>query len=66
MTKAQANKNIFYFELVSKPNVDIDGVAVSMWKNMSLKQSLVLITSWIFNMGSARDLGLEKEHTLWE
>ena len=30
MTKVQANKNIFYLELSSKPNVDIYGITVSM------------------------------------
>ena len=37
MTKLQVNKNIFYFELSIKPNVVIDGITVSMWKNMSFK-----------------------------
>ena len=32
MTKVQANKNNLYFELSSKPNVDILGITVSMWK----------------------------------
>ena len=32
MTKVQAKKNIFYFELSSKPNFDTVGIAVSMWK----------------------------------
>ena len=32
MTKIQLNKNIFYFELGSKPNVDIFGIEVYMWK----------------------------------
>ena len=32
MTKVQLNKNIFYFELSSKPNVDIIGITLSMWK----------------------------------
>ena len=32
MTKLQVNKNIFYFELSSKPNVYIHGITVSMWE----------------------------------
>ena len=32
MTKVQVDKNIFYFELSSKPNVHIIGTTVSMWK----------------------------------
>ena len=32
MTKVQAKKNIFYFELSSKQNVDIEGITVSMQK----------------------------------
>ena len=31
--KSTSTKNIFYFELSSKNNVDIDGVTVSMWEN---------------------------------
>ena len=30
MTKVQVNKNIFYFEPSSKPNVGIYGITVSM------------------------------------
>ena len=33
MTEVQANKNIFHFELSSKPNVCILGITVSMWKH---------------------------------
>ena len=32
MTKVQVNKNIFNFELISKPNIDIPGITVYMWK----------------------------------
>ena len=31
MTKLQVNKNTSYFELSSKPNVDILGIAVYLW-----------------------------------
>ena len=31
MTKVQVNKNIFYFELSSKPIFDILSITVSMW-----------------------------------
>ena len=34
MKKLQVNKNMFYFELSSKPNVDILGIIVSMWKQL--------------------------------
>ena len=30
--KSKSEKNIFYFEPSSKPNVDIIGITVSMWK----------------------------------
>ena len=30
--KVQVKKNIFYYELSSKPNVYIIGITVSMWK----------------------------------
>ena len=33
MIKVQVKNNIFYFELSSKPDVDILGISVSMWKN---------------------------------
>ena len=32
MTKAQVNNNIYYYEVISKPNVHIIGITVSMWK----------------------------------
>ena len=32
ITKVQVNKNIFYFGLISTPNVDIIGITVSMCK----------------------------------
>ena len=32
MTNVKVNKNIFYFELSSKPNVDILGISFYMWK----------------------------------
>ena len=31
MTKVQVNKNMFYFELSSKSNVDISGITLSVW-----------------------------------
>ena len=37
MKKLQLNKNIFYFELSSKPNFGIVGIAVYMWGNIILK-----------------------------
>ena len=36
MTKVQVNKNIFYFELSSKPNVGILRITVSMWRKHEL------------------------------
>ena len=32
MTKVQVKKNIFYFKLSTKPNVDIIGITLYMWK----------------------------------
>ena len=43
------SEKYFYFELSSKPNVDIVGITVPMRK-MSLKPYSILIMSWIFNM----------------
>ena len=37
MAKVQANKDMFFFELSSKPNVDVVVITVSMWKNIILK-----------------------------
>ena len=31
MTKLQVNKDIFYLGLIRKPNVDTDGITLSMW-----------------------------------
>ena len=58
--------NSFYFELSMKQNIDIYGITVYMQKKMSLKQSSSIIMTRIFNMEVAMDLGIEKEHTLWE
>ena len=32
-TKSRVKKNIFYFEIIIKPNVDIVGITVSVLKN---------------------------------
>ena len=32
MKKVQVKNFIFYFELSSKPNIDIDGIKVLMWE----------------------------------
>ena len=37
MKKLQVNKNIFYFELSSKPNFGIVDIALYMWENIILK-----------------------------
>ena len=42
MTIVQVKK-LIYFELSSKPNIDILGITVSMWKNMTLKPSSLLM-----------------------
>ena len=60
MTKVQVKKNTFYFHLGSKPNFHIFGITVSMWNNMSLKQSSLQMMPWIFNMELASVLGIEK------
>ena len=33
LTKVKLNKNIFYFGIISKPNVGILGIAISIWKH---------------------------------
>ena len=43
MTKLQLNKDIFYLDLSSTPNVDIVGITVFMWGKMILKPSSLLI-----------------------
>ena len=35
MKIVKSNQNIFYFELGIKPNYDIYGITVSMWKDTS-------------------------------
>ena len=58
MTKLQMNKNMFYFELSSKPDVDILGITSYMWKKKTLKLSSLIMMLWIFNMKLASDLGI--------
>ena len=64
MKKSQSNKTI-YFELSSKPNVDISGITVSMWENMCLKQYSLLMMPLTFKMKLSRYFGLYKYNTLW-
>ena len=40
MKKLQLNKNMFYSELISKPNVVILGITVSMWKHHEFENVL--------------------------
>ena len=65
MTIVQVKK-LIYLELSSKPNIDILGITLSMWKNMTLKPSSLLMILWIFKMELARGLDLEKYHNIWE
>ena len=64
MKKLQVNKNIFYFELSSKPNFGIVDIAVYMWENIILKSSSLLMMLRIFKMVLARYLGPEKCYTI--
>ena len=48
------NRNIFYFELSSKPNYDIDGIIVYMWKNIILKQ---LSSNEVMNIQDVTGMG---------
>ena len=45
MTKVQVNNNIFYYELSSKPNVDIIGITVYIRKRNNFKPSLLIMMS---------------------
>ena len=60
MKQLQSNKNVFYLDLSSKPNVDIGGITVYMWKNVYLKQYSLLMMSLTFKMKLSRYLGLYK------
>ena len=63
-TKPQ-EKNI-YFKLSSKHNVDILGITLSIWKNMTLKLYSLLIMLWTLNIPLERYLVLDKYHNIWE
>ena len=65
ITKVQVNKNIFYFQPSNKPNVDIIGITVSMWKIKHLKPSSLLMMFGTFKMKLKKDVGQETEYTLW-
>ena len=44
ITKVQVNNNVFYYELSSKPNVEIIVIIVSMWKHHNFG---TILTSYI-------------------
>ena len=48
MTKVQVNRNIFYFELISKPNVDMIGITVSIWKQQNLET--IFTSNYVMNI----------------
>ena len=60
----EGNKNIFQFELSSKPNVDVLGITVCMWKDMPLKLFSLITMLLTCNIPLERYLGLEIEHIL--
>ena len=66
MTKVQV-KNIFYtFNLVVNQMLIYLVLQYLCGKNMTLKPSSLIMMLLGFNMELARDLGLEKDHTIWE
>ena len=48
MTKVNVNQNMFYFELSSKPNVDIYGITVSIYKKREFET--IFTSNYVMNI----------------
>ena len=62
MTKVQANNKIYIYKVSSKPNVDIIGTTVSMWKQHLFK--IIFTYYFILNIQDNIGKGFRSRETL--